>query len=75
MSYLEFDADDISPRNLTLGRAFHHPPKPPFSCFAQVTARARAIARASCQSLIYIYIYIYNIIYITLNQTKIDSFP
>ena len=75
MSCLEFDAGDISPRSLTLGRAFHHPPKPPFSCFAQVTARARAIARASCQSLIYIYIYIYNIIYITLNQTKIDSFP
>ena len=75
MSYLEFDADDISPRSLTLGRAFHHPPKPPFSCFAQVTARARAIAPASCQSLIYIYVYIYNIIYITLNQTKIDSSP
>ena len=28
---LEFGAGDISPRSFTFGRAFHRPPKPPFS--------------------------------------------
>ena len=43
MSYLEFDAGDISPRSFTFGRAFHPPPKPPFSWFA--------VACVSCQGL------------------------
>ena len=52
MSYLEFGSGDIGPRSFTLGPAFHRPPKPPFSWFAWVTARERAIAHASCQGLI-----------------------
>ena len=59
MSYLEFCAVDISPCSFILGRAFHRPPKPPFSWFAQVIARARAIACASYQglkSIFYVYI-------------------
>ena len=31
MRYLAFDAGDISQHRFTLGRAFHGPPKPPFS--------------------------------------------
>ena len=40
---LEFGVSDISPCSFTFGRAFHHPPKPPFSWFALVTALVRAI--------------------------------
>ena len=40
MSYLEFGLGNISPHSFTFGRAFHHPPKPPFSWFAQMTAPA-----------------------------------
>ena len=41
----KFGAGDISPRSFTLGRAFHHPPKRPFSSFARVTARVSNAAR------------------------------
>ena len=51
MCYLEFGKGDIRPRSFTFGRAFYRSPKPPFSRFEWVTARAQAIARASCQGL------------------------
>ena len=41
-----FWVGDISPRSFILGRAFHHLRKPPFSWFAHVIARVRAITRA-----------------------------
>lgn len=42
---------DISPHSFTLGQAFHHLLKPPFSWFERVIACAPAIAHASCQNL------------------------
>ena len=49
--YLEFSMGNISPCSFTFGGAFHCLPKPPISCFVQVTARVRAIAHMSCQGL------------------------
>ena len=42
---------DKSPCSFTFGQPFYRLPKPPFSWFAWVTARAWAIACASCQGL------------------------
>ena len=44
MSYLEFCAVDNSPLSFTLGQAFHHLAKLPFTWFAQVKAQVQAIA-------------------------------
>ena len=51
MSYLEFGKGDISPCSFTFRQAFHCPPKPPFSWFAQATAWARVITCTLCQGL------------------------
>ena len=51
MSYLEFCAVDNSPLSFTLGQAFHHLAKLPFTWFAQVKAQVQAIAHVSCQGL------------------------
>ena len=52
MSYLEFASGDISPCGFIYGQVFHHPARPPFSWYVQVTARVWAIACATCQGLI-----------------------
>ena len=51
MSYLQFCTDDISPCSFAFGRAFHRPPKLPFSSFAWTIVQAQAITRVSCQGL------------------------
>ena len=54
MSYLQFCAGDISPRSFAFGRAFHYPPKLPFSWFARVIVRARAITHVSSKGLTFV---------------------
>ena len=47
MGYLAFGAGDISPCWFILGWAFYHPPKPPFSWFAWVTASCQGLKAAA----------------------------